>query len=240
MKKRCIINVAINKPDCNYVQRQIQLGRSLKQHNFDGDFLTWTNFPNDNYNTKNIYNSKAAAFEEALKLGYTELLWLDACAIVVNPIQPVFNKIRQHGYYTIKNMNYNCAQTCSDKCLEYYGVSRDQAEKMQDRAGGVIGIDYTNPKGKALLDIFIKGCKEGAADGSRLHDNQSTDRRFLFHRQCQSVISMSANILGLPPIEEWEESFAYQKAEHSKTLVMWPVAYFLKNRKVTKLRSRPY
>ena len=97
MKQRCVINVAINTPKYNYVEKQIRLGESLKQHNFDADFLTWTDFPNDNYNKQNRYNCKAAAFEEALKLGYTEILWLDVAPVVVNPIQPVFNKIKSMG-----------------------------------------------------------------------------------------------------------------------------------------------
>ncbi len=149
-------------------------------------------------------------------------MWVDTPVFFVKPLQPVFDKIKEHGYYTLKNWGYNCGQTCSDKSLAYYGVSRDQAEKMQEHASGVIGIDYTNPKGKALLDMFIKGCKEGACDGSRLHDNQSSDPRFLFHRQDQSVLSMSANILGLPPIEEWENKFGYkQNKQHSETIGVW-------------------
>lgn len=221
MSKKCIINVAIEKPGLKYVEKQIRLGKTLNENNFDGDYLTWTTFPNQNYNTKNAYNCKASAFEEALKLGYTEILWLDAACVVVNPIQPVFDKIKEYGYYTIKNWNYTCDMTCSDNSLNYYGISRDTAQTFQEHAGGVIGIDYNNPKGKALLDMFIKGCKEGACDGSRLHDNQSSDPRFLFHRQCQSVISMSANILNLPPIEKWEELFSYHIAEHSKTVGRW-------------------
>jgi hypothetical protein len=219
--KKCVINVAIHKPGLDYLKKQIRLGKTLKENNFDGNYLTWTSFPNQNYNTKNAYNCKAAAFEEALKQGYTKLLWLDGACVVVNPIQPIFDKINQYGYYTIKNWDYTCAQTCSDKSLEYYGISRDTAQTFTEHAGGVIGIDYNNPKGKALLDMFIKSCKEGVCEGSRLHDNQSTDLRFLFHRQCQSAISMSANVLELPPIENWEESFSYNNDIHSKTVGRW-------------------
>jgi hypothetical protein len=217
MSKKCVINVAIGG---HYPREQQRLGETLKEHKFDGDFLSWGDFPNNNYNKQNRYNCKAAAFEEALKRGYTQILWLDTPAIALKSIQPVFDKIKEHGYYTIRNWSYNCAQTCSDKSLAYYGVSRDEAEKMEEHAGGVIGIDYTNPKGKALLDMFIKGCKEGACDGSRLHDNQSTDPRFLFHRQCQSVISMSANILKLPPVNNWEELVGYSHLTNHRNLVI--------------------
>lgn len=224
MTKKCVINVVIHKPGLNYIQKQQRLGETLKEHNFDGDFLNWNEFPNKNYNVKNAYNCKAAAFEEALKLGYTEILWLDAAAVIVKPIEPFFDKIKEYGYYILES-NYNCAQTCSDKCLNYYNISRDQAETFMDKPSGVIGIDYNNPKGKALLDMFIIGCKEGACDGSRLHDDQSSDKRFLFHRQDQSVLSISANILNLPPIDKFENLVAYKLPVHSKSIVMWQRGY---------------
>ena len=220
MIKKCIINVAIGD---GYRIEQIRLGKTLKEHEFDGDFLTWTDFANDNYNKENRYNCKAAAFEEALKQGYTQLLWLDCPAIAIKNIQPIFDKIHSDGYYTIQNHDYNCAQTCSDKCLEYYNISRDTAETFQEHASGVIGINYDNPKGKKLLDMFIKGCKDGAADGSRVHDNQSSDKRFLFHRQDQSVLSITANIIGLPPNEFWNSGLvAYHKISViPKTIIVW-------------------
>lgn len=220
MNKKCVINVAIGG---HYPGEQKRLGDSLKEHNFDGDFLTWTDFPNNNYNKQNRYNCKAAAFEEVLKRGYTQILWLDAPAVLRKPLTPIFDKISTDGYCTILNHSYNCAQTCSDKCLEYYGISRDKAETFQEHASGIIGINYNHPNGKKLLDMFIKGCKEGACDGSRLHDNQSSDKRFLFHRQDQSVLSMAANIIGLPPNEHWNSGLVGQHVinETPKTIILW-------------------
>ena len=66
---RCIINVAIGGVTLKqkrYIYHQKKLGKSLAKH-FDGDFLSWTTFPNNNYNKENPYNIKAAAFEEAIK-----------------------------------------------------------------------------------------------------------------------------------------------------------------------------
>jgi hypothetical protein len=212
----------------HYPHQQKRLGETIKEHGFDGDFLTWTNFPNDEYFKGNPYNCKASAFEEAIKRGYTQILWLDAPAVVRRSLDPIFDKITNDGYFTISNDKYNCAMTCSDKCLRYYLISRDIAETFQDHAGGIIGIDYNHPNGRKLLDMFITGCKEGACDGSRLHDKQSSDPRFLFHRQCQSVLSMSANIIGLPPNNFWNNGLIGHhmedntvRHENDNTVIVW-------------------
>jgi len=196
---RCIINVAIGG---RYPKEQQRLKASLEGR-FDGAFLHWTEFPNQNYNTANHYNAKAAAFEEAIKQGYKQILWVDSPVVALKDVGPIFHKIATDGYLTIKNSGYNCSQTCSDACLAYFGVTRDQAEGYQEHASGVIGISMENPKAKELIKIFIQACKDGACDGSRYHDGQSTDPRFMFHRQDQSVLSVAANILGLPPTMEF-------------------------------------
>jgi hypothetical protein len=215
---RCIINVAIGG---RYPKEQKRLGESLAKH-FQGDFLSWTDFPNDNYNKANPYNTKAAAFEEAMKKGYTQILWVDSPVVALKAVSPIFDSIVKNGYLTMKNGQYNCAQTCSDACLAYFKVSRDQAETFQEHAGGIIGIDTTHPKGKQLIDLFIQACKNGACDGSRKHDGQSKDPRFKFHRQCQSVISLAANTLGLPPTMNMNELITVdtsKKNEH--TILCW-------------------
>ena len=205
---RCIINVIIgNNTDKQkkYIEKQERLRKSLEKH-FNGTFLSWNGeFPNDNYNKKNPYNVKAAAFEEAIKQGYKQILWVDSPVVAIRDVSPLFDMIEKDGYLTVKNNNWNCAQSVNDKCLKYFGITRDEAENVHEHAGGFIGVDITNPKGEALIGMFIRACKDGAADGSRYHDNQSSDPRFLFHRHCQSVITLSANKLGLPYTILWNK-----------------------------------
>jgi len=216
---RCIINVAIGG---RYPKEQQRLGKSLAKH-FDGDFLHWTDFPNDNYNKANPYNAKAAAFEEAIKKGYKQILWVDCPVVALKSLEPIFDSIQEDGYLTLKNGGFNCAQTCSDACLAYFKVTRDQAATFQEHAGGIIGIDMENPKGKELIELFIQACKDGACDGSRKHDGQSKDPRFQFHRQCQSVISLAANTLGLPYTMIWDKGpitlLPHKRTE--KTILCW-------------------
>jgi len=202
---RCIINVIIGNDtpkQRGYAAKQERLRESLKKH-FDGKFLSWNNFPNDNYNKENFYNVKAAAFEEAMRQGYKQILWVDAPVVALQNVSPLFDIIEKDGYLMVKNNSWNCATTVNDACLKYFKVTRDEAEKIDEIASGVMGVNTDNPKGKKLIQMFIKACKDGAADGSRFHNNQSSDPRFKFHRQEQSVLSLCAHSLGFPHTILW-------------------------------------
>lgn len=191
--KACIINVALG---AWYPQGQKRLVNSLNLHGWNWDVLTWTDWPNDNYDKSCPYNAKASAFEEAINKGYTHILWLDCSVWAVTDPNPIMDIINNEGYY-IGQSGYNCAQTCSDKCLEYFEVTRDEAEEMKDCHSGVMGVYTSNPTGKEFIEKFIQAGKDGAFMGSRLHDNQSQDPRFLFHRQDQSCASILSSKLGM-------------------------------------------
>lgn len=189
--KACIINVALGGW---YPQGQNRLVKSLNFHGWNWDVLTWTDWPNDNYDKSCPYNVKAAAFEEAINQGYTHILWLDCSVWAVKDPNPIMDIINNEGYY-IGQSGYNCAQTCSDKCLDYFEVTRDEAETMMDCHSGVMGVYTSNPTAKEFIEKFIQAGKDGAFLGSRLHNGQSEDPRFLFHRQDQSAASIISSKL---------------------------------------------
>jgi hypothetical protein len=214
---RCIINVSIGQI---YIKKQKDLADSLKGR-FDGNVLLWTEFPNKNY-SDSVYNCKAAAFEEAIRQGYTQILWVDSPVVALQDVSPIFERITKDGYLTLENFGYNCAQTCSDDSLNYFALTRDQAEKHPEYASGIIGINTESQKGRALIRGFIEACKAGVAEGSRYHDGQSNDPRFLFHRQDQSVLSLVAAKLDLPPTMKWNEGITLVGSEaDSKTILCW-------------------
>lgn len=197
---RCIINVSIGG---RYPKEQERLRASLEGR-FHGATLMWTEFPNKKYNQENLYNAKAAAFEEAILQGYQQILWVDSPVVAMGDVTPIFEKIEREGYLTVQNGNHNCAESCSDACLEYFEVTRDQAEKIPESTGGIIGVNMKHKMADEMIHMFIRACKDGACDGSRHHDGQSTDPRFKYHRNCQSVISLCANAVGLAPNEVWD------------------------------------
>lgn len=173
-----------------YPKGSERLKNSLVHHGWAGDVLQWINeWPNDNYDKSCPYNVKAAAFEEAINQGYTHILWLDSSVWAIKQIMPIFDIINEDGYYFWKS-GYNCAQVCSDKCLEYFKTDRNKAEKYKDSSTSMMGVNMANPQGNEFITRWIQSAKDGVFSGSRFHDGQSQDTRFLFHRQDQSAASM--------------------------------------------------
>lgn len=210
----CILNVALGGW---YPRGQQRLQRSLSYHGFGGDFVAWEKFPNANFDLHCAYNVKPSAFEEVLKRGYKKLLWLDCSVWALKNPDEIFNRINDEGVLMLTS-GYNAAQTCSDACLKYFGVTRDEAEKMPDASTNCFGVNYDHPVGKEFLDRWIQSAKDGAFAGSRDHDNQSKDKRFLFHRQDQSCASIICGQMGIKMHNYGEYAMYYQPVMDEKII----------------------
>lgn len=192
MSRTCFLNVGIG---LWYTKGTDRLKASLLQHGFPGDVLVWKNWPERKFDRGSIYNCKAAAIQQALDAGYTTLIWGDASIYAVQNTQRFVDKVNAKGYW-LGQSGYNAAQTCSDKCLKYFGVARDWAEKIPDTATGLFGVNIEFPQSRQFIEQFVQAARDGVFEGSRKHDGQSKDKRFLFHRQDQSVATIIAGKLG--------------------------------------------
>jgi len=142
------------------------------------------------------YYMKIAALEQAIANGATHLLWLDSSFWAVNNPMKMFDIINEQGYWLFST-GYNLAQSVNDESLAFVGKTRDEAEQKTEWASGCCGFNLNNPNGKKLYERWKFYMDAGLSKGSRLHDNQSADPRFLFHRNDQSCLNLAAWELGL-------------------------------------------
>lgn len=191
--KYCVINAGTGQW---YVRGSKRLERSLNFEGFGGDILIWSDFPTDVYDKNCAYNIKAACLEEAINRGYTHVLWADCSMWAVGNVDKLFDYINDEGFYAETNGN-NCAQECNDYIINHYQITRDEAEAIPMCSSGLLGVNINNPKGKAFAEEWIEAAKSGLFNGSRNHDGQSQDKRFLHHRQDQSAASLLCNKLGI-------------------------------------------
>jgi hypothetical protein len=197
--KRCIINGAIGHW---YPKGQLRLKKSLDKYAPGIDQLLFDKFPATDYDTSNPYNIKAACFEQAIALGYEQILWLDCSAWAIRSIEPIFQRITERGFY-LASSGYSAGETCTDKLLEYHKITRDEAMPIPDSATGTIGVDLTCIKAKQFIYDFIEYAMDGMFAGNRVHDKRdSQDPRFKFSRQDQSVASLLAYKYKLTPLDE--------------------------------------
>lgn len=188
--KIAVINAALGGW---YPVGQRRLRRSLIETGFAGDILCWEDWPNDHFDKGCVYNVKASAFVEAISLGYEIILWIDCSGWAIKDITPIIKRVHDNGYFILSS-KHNCAQTCSDRCLEHFRVSRDEAEHIPDSSTITFGIRRTNPIAESFLSKWIDSALAGAFFGNREHDPaDSKDPRFLFHRQDQACASLAAH-----------------------------------------------
>ena len=195
INKAIIINAGI---EGWYGHGSRRLEKSLNFVGWAGETLIYADeYPPNCYpHDHTPYYMKIAAFEQAIGMGFTHILWVDSSFWAVkNPVQ-MFDIIDEQGYWFFSS-GYNLAQSVNDTALAAVGLSRDEAETINEWASGCVGVNLNNPQGKMLYGRWKQLMDSGLSRGSRVHDNQSTDKRFLFHRNDQSCLSLAAWELGL-------------------------------------------
>ena len=186
MTNPLITNVAIGKW---YPKGQERLFDSLVEHGWNS-YKGWINeYPTQGFNESNPYTCKASALEYALQNNRDVVLWCDASIYAIKPVDELMQLVNDKGYFFWAS-GENCAQTVSDRCLDIFDLSRNEAELITECATSVFGVNLNTEIGRAFAERFIYYTAKGAADGSRYHDNQSLDKRFKYHRQDQSVASL--------------------------------------------------
>ncbi len=205
-KKGVLINAAWG---AWYPQGTDRLVRSAIYHGWEHDILTFKDEPiNEYFNPAQPYSIKAAALVEAIRRGYTHILWLDcSCWFVDNPTK-LMNIIDGENGLFIKS-GYNLAQTSADSDLEWAESSRDEAESLDEVWSCMFGVDVTSDRGKVWVDTFLDGADRGVFGTSREHNGASQDTRFLHARQDQTAASWAYHVAGFNNLREPSELLEY-------------------------------
>ncbi len=197
-----------------------RLVRTLNFEGWGGAILAWEDYPPNSHNHNDVpYYLKIAAFEEAIRQGFTHILWVDASFFAVKNPMPMFDIINDQGFWFFSS-GYNLAQSANDNALQFVGKTRDEAEQQTEWASGCVGVNLENPDGRKLYDKWKFFMDSGISIGSRLHDNQSADPRFLFHRQDQTALNLAIWQLGLRN-DRVDDMVAYKGTGFNEDKLIW-------------------
>lgn len=189
-----IVNSHTN--DAWYPHGARRLERTLVQQGSTAHHLFISGFQSENYDRSCPYNIKADALELAVSKGYRKIIWNDCSHYYTKSPNRIWDIINVDGYFFWRS-GWNCAQTSTDKQLEYFNISRDEAENIHECSSSIAGFDLDNPIANKALEMWIQAAKDGLFKGSRHHDiNDSQDPRFLFGRQDQSCLSLIIHKVG--------------------------------------------
>lgn len=195
----CVVNAAWGD---GYAKGQRRLIESLRSHGYTGDILTWSNEKiNKHHDVEHPYTMKAAAFVEAIKKGYSNILWLDCSVICLKNITPFFELIKTESVYFWQS-GWKLSDSATDKDLEFAGLTRDEAETMIECASGIVGLNFDDRDVRRLFYIFLDANEFGVCSTSRNHDGQSSDPRFKWGRQDQTAFTIAFHKAGFDKMYE--------------------------------------
>jgi hypothetical protein len=171
-----------------YPRGQERLRQSLQGH--PEALCFYHDYPNPHFKGGNHYYLKPSALAESKK-SHSQLLWMDSSCWVIKDLAPIWEAIEKDGYYFIHS-GFNCSQYCNDESLEYFGVSRDEAEKIPMIYAICFGLDLKHAIGKRIYEMFINSAFNHIFDDG----HGSCDSRFIAHRHDQSALSLIAYRFG--------------------------------------------
>lgn len=104
MKNTCFLNVSFGD---RYVDTQHRLKKSILDIYPDATLFFWTNEfpPNSLTHEQSYYGFKVHAINYALSKGFTNIVWIDTCAVLNKPIEPLFDLIQTTGVFVVKDDN---------------------------------------------------------------------------------------------------------------------------------------
>jgi len=196
--KKCIISFANSRG--NYVKSLARLSESLR-NNFDGDFLAFVGEQSIGapLHSENPYAFKIYAWYEAIRQGYTHILWLDSSCFAIKNTKPIFDKIDQQGYI-MQEAGHVAGTWTNDNALTYFGISRDQAMTMPCYGNaGFLGLKINDPWPNHFFTTWAHSMDAGMFKGNWTNEDhsQSPDERCKGHRHDMSCGSIIANDLGM-------------------------------------------
>jgi hypothetical protein len=146
----------------------------------------------------NPYAFKVYGIENVRARGYDVILWMDSSVHPVKNLQPVLDWIEKYGYF-MEYGGHVCSRWCNDISLAFFGVTRDEAEKMEMFSACFLALDFTKQITKDFFGMWKGSCVTGCFKGKWNNDEktESQDSRCSGHRHDQSCASIIMAKLGM-------------------------------------------
>ena len=175
------------------------------------------------------YAFKATALREAADMGFTTLLWADACIWPTRSLAGLFKRIEKDGYWISANGWIN-AQWTAESAYDALGLTPEENARIPHVVATAFGLSLEHPRGRAIFGEYVRlGTETNAFCGPWKNGPKSYDGRtapcggaeVLGHRHDQTALSVIAwrndCVLTKPPA-----IFAYGTAdgEHDPETVL--------------------
>jgi hypothetical protein len=201
IKKRTDVAVACFVKGSYYETSANIMIRKFAEHNPEINVFVFTDYKEigSPSHQEIPYAFKYYAVQKVHSMGYRTVLWCDSVLKLQKPIDPVLREIAVVGVYLQKD-GWACGTWANDKCLDYFGVSRDEAMNISSIWACFMGFDFANPVAREFLTRWKAAMDAGAFHGSHTNEDrrQSLDSRCRGYRHDQSCAELIAYQMKLP------------------------------------------
>ncbi len=213
MKKRAIVTVGVS--DSRYFGPYLRRFKNTFREFGGADYLKiwhreWP--PGSPTHSACHYAFKIYAILDALRKGYTTILWLDSSCNAFAPVTPLWDRIEREGHVLVEDDNA-LGKWSSDHSLATFGITRDEAMGIKLMCGTCVGLDLTFERSRKFLgrlhsyakpEHFI-GTHVSRMTGQAEHPRPGTegwqmsnDERVSGHRSDEVYMSLIAHEIGMP------------------------------------------
>jgi hypothetical protein len=194
--RTCVINYARDGRE-NYEAGQERLLQSLLDVGYYGAVDFRRSLPGGcppHYEVSHAF--KAYMFKEAFEAGFDLVLWLDASVVVQQPLDSVWETIRQTGSFFVANGDHTLDQWASDDQLGAMGCSVLWAPHVAICCSGVVGLNATFPDSQRIIRLMIKLVHKNGGVAYNGTD-RATSSNFVEPRHDQNLFSWYAHTFGM-------------------------------------------
>ncbi|HEY4255019.1 MAG TPA: hypothetical protein VGM34_01565 [Chlamydiales bacterium] len=189
-KECCVITYASFNQ--HYPEAVEKLRAQLEKVGFRGHFIYriggWPDLEGGSLALAHVpYAFKPCFFQEAKRLGYQNVLWLDCSMRPVRSLDEVFQQIASQGYFLYPSGTV-LAPVCSKQAIEAFGLTEEDARTISSIAAGVMGLNVTHPKGAEALEMWMNAARNGLG--------------FFSPRPEQNAFSIIVHLLGMQERED--------------------------------------
>jgi hypothetical protein len=189
MSSKCVVNFACPGRE-RYLLGQERLKRSLQTQKYKGHLIFYTNSypPKCPPHHQVPYAFKWYGLQDAFNRGCDLVLWLDASVVVLKPMTSLWEVVEKRGILLFDNPGVPAHFFTSKDCLDKLKCSLEEAQKINQVVGGVVGFNRNHPDARNVVDWMLNLSRDGVSfqGGSCT----SPHPKFIVHRHDQSCLSI--------------------------------------------------
>lgn len=162
--KKCLVNL-ITGNNRVYIQGQKRLVERMRGQDIPLLYFNNVGAVGAPPHEKVPFAFKLYAIQQALKLGYRQIFWVDASVYPVHNIEPIFERLDKCGIF-LEDSGHQCDRWLRQESLDYFSITREQAKEIDMISAGFIGFDFDRSISESFFTRWWLAMEAGMFAGS--------------------------------------------------------------------------